>query len=176
LVVKIVLLGDGGVGKTALRLRYMGVGFQSSYLATIGADFAFKEISFHDQPAKLQIWDLAGQQHYTKIRKNYYFGAHAVVLVFDVTRLESYHSLETWIQEIKANIKADVPIVLVGNKIDLRAEIKNHLVIEDGHKAKDKFQKDNTAKVFYIETSAKTGENVENTFMAILEELDSMYS
>ena len=153
----------------------MGVGFQSSYLATIGADFAFKEFNYEDKIVKVQIWDLAGQQHYSKIRKNYYFGSHAVVLVYDVTRIDSYQSLDKWLSEIKKNIDRPVPIVLIGNKIDLRDEIKDHLTEEDGFKARDNLQNDNNAKVSYIETSAKTGENVEEAFKTIINELMKMY-
>ena len=172
---KIVLLGDGGVGKTALRLQYMGVGFQSSYLATIGADFAFKEIEYEDKILKVQIWDLAGQPRYGAVRKNYYFGAHAAILVFDVTRLESYQSLDNWLEEIKKHVERPVPIILIGNKIDLRAEIKDHLTEKDGQKARENIQANNSANVLYIETSAKTGEKVNDAFTLIVDELMKMY-
>lgn len=171
-----LLLGDGGVGKTALRLRYMGFGFQSSYLSTIGADFALKEVDFKGQLTKMQIWDLAGQQHYQKIRKNYYIGTHAVILVYDVTRQESFQSLTTWIKEIKANIDRDVPIILVGNKTDLRDEIPTSVSTKEGFEARDSLSELNKSSVQYIETSAKTGDNVEQAFKMIIDELLSMYA
>ena len=126
MVIKIVLLGDGAVGKTALRLRFMGHGFQSSYLSTIGADFALKEVrtahpkTKEEITTKLQIWDLAGKQHYSNIRSNYYIGAHGAFIVYDVSRRSSFDNISNWIVELKKNIGNKIPIFIIANKIDLR--------------------------------------------------------
>jgi GTPase SAR1 family protein len=90
---KICLLGDGGVGKTSLRERFLGKGFQSGYILTIGADFAVQDLNIDGQQYKFQIWDLAGQQRFSAVRALYYKGSHGAILVFDNTRPESLYNL-----------------------------------------------------------------------------------
>ena len=178
--IKVVLLGDGGVGKTALRLRYMGIGFQTSYLSTIGADFALKEVkAIHplkntETNVKLQIWDLAGQQHYSKIRGNYYFGTNGALIVFDVSRRSSFDNIGNWIAELKKNVQNSVPIIIIANKIDLRDTTNNPNYIhrEEGERIANKIMKEyDIEKVFYLETSAKLGEGVQQAFLKITTEL-----
>jgi len=183
MVIKVLLLGDGAVGKTALRLRYMGHGFQSSYLSTIGADFALKEvktthpISKNDVTVKLQIWDLAGQQHYTKIRSNYYIGTHGAFIVFDVSRRASFENLTNWISELKKNVSSAIPIVIIANKIDLRDSSSNPNFIhtEEGERIKNKILQEFEFKVYYVETSAKSGEGVQEAFSTLINELIENY-
>lgn len=179
-LIKIVLLGDGGVGKTSLRLRYMGLGFQTSYLSTIGADFALKEVkTIHpvkktEVMAKLQIWDLAGQHHYSKIRDNYYFGTQGAFIVFDVSRRQSFENIGNWITELKKNVKESIPIIIIANKIDLRDTPNNSNFIhtEEGERFKNKIKVDyDLERLFYIETSAKLGEGVQEAFSKIIDEL-----
>ena len=179
LIGKICLLGEGAVGKTAIRERYLSKKFTSNYLMTVGADFAVKELSveYNGQvyQMKFQIWDLAGQPRFNSVREIYYKGAVGGLLVFDVTRPESFESLNGWLTEFfKNNDKGHVPIIVIGNKIDLRDQYANALPPESGMQFVENIKKVYPdIKAQYIETSAKTGENIEKAFnnlaLAILE-------
>ena len=170
------MLGDGGVGKTALRLRFMGHGFQSSYLSTIGADFALKEVILENKESiKMQIWDLAGQVHYSKIRTNYYIGAHGAFIVYDVVRPDSFENITNWILEVKKNLNKPIPIVLIANKIDLRNQFDQAVSKNDGQKLKEKLEKEYENKVYYVETSAFTGAGVDEAFHLLVKELSANY-
>ncbi|MFX1513985.1 MAG: Rab family GTPase [Promethearchaeota archaeon] len=123
LLMKICLLGDGAVGKTSLRERYLGKGFKSGYTMTIGADFAVKESNVDGNEIKFQIWDLAGQPRFSSVRELYYKGSVGGLLVYDCTRPESYQNLDGWIEELwKNNGRGKLPLVLIANKVDLREE------------------------------------------------------
>ena len=179
ITIKAVLIGDGGVGKTSLRERYLGRGFSANYMMTIGADFALKQVKIKNgdkfQVINVQIWDLAGQVHFSKVRTLYYKGLKGLLAVFDVTRDTSYTNLLNWVNEIKSVVDdtSKIPIVLIGNKIDLRIEGESsHISTELGVKMADQFSdllSDGRLPVTYIETSAKTGENVENAFNKLVE-------
>ena len=125
-ILKITLLGDGAVGKTSIRNRYMGRGFKESHLMTIGADFAAvdKTVKYNDKDyhVTFQIWDLAGQARFTEVRQRFYFGSLGGLLLFDITRPESFSNIPNWLNEIWKNSGTGaVPIVLIGNKSDLRS-------------------------------------------------------
>lgn len=183
MVIKVVLLGDGAVGKTALRLQYMGHGFQSSYLSTIGADFALKEVKTNhpktnqEVSVKLQIWDLAGQQHYSKIRSNYYIGTHGAFIVYDVSRRSSFDNISNWIEELQKNVNQKVPIVIIANKIDLRNGLSNQNFIhpDEGDRIVESIKSKFGSPVKYIETSAKSGEGVAEAFTTLINELILQY-
>ncbi|MFW9916268.1 MAG: GTP-binding protein [Candidatus Thorarchaeota archaeon] len=192
-LMKIVLLGDGAVGKTALRARFLGQGFDfANYSVTIGADFVIREQSIRnpapsslDEPetmVKFQIWDIAGQPRFSELRKLYYRGALGGLLLFDVSRRSSTESLRNWTTEFFAhNGRGPMPIILVGNKIDLRQELPDALTTEDGETLAAELRdlpelQNSTAFVKYLETSARTGENVEQAFQLLGETiLDSMH-
>lgn len=176
MVLKIVLLGDGTVGKTTIRLRYLGYGFQANYLQTIGADFALKDITINDQTFKIQIWDLAGQVSFDKIRINYLQGCHSAFIVYDVSNPDSYQSVQVWYEELASGLPEKLPIVIIGNKIDLRKENKDILSELEGYKMAERLARRNgNMPVFYIETSAKTGENINKAFSILTEELKKIY-
>ncbi|KAA8494526.1 Ras-related protein Rab7 [Porphyridium purpureum] len=122
-LLKIVILGDSGVGKTSLMERYVNQRFSQQYKATIGADFLSKDIELEDRMANLQIWDTAGQERYQSLGSAFYRGSDACVLVYDVTDLRSFESLETWREEFlayAANRDPETfPLVVLGNKIDI---------------------------------------------------------
>ncbi|MHA1169346.1 MAG: Rab family GTPase [Candidatus Hodarchaeales archaeon] len=170
---KLVLCGDGAVGKTALRERFLGRGFSSSYLQTIGADFAStdKEIQVPGvgtKKVKYQIWDLAGQQEFSAVRNSYYEGCFGALMVFDITRPNSFENIPVWINELWSNSeRGNVPVVLLGNKADLKDKFPEHVTQAaidayvtklNAEVAKYKFT------VPYLETSALTGKNVEEAF------------
>lgn len=179
ITIKAVLIGDGGVGKTSLRERYLGRGFSAQYMMTIGADFALKPVKIltndREQTINVQIWDLAGQVHFSKVRTLYYKGLKGLLAVFDVTRDSSYTNLLNWVNEIKTVIDdtSKIPVILIGNKIDLRIEGEpSHISPELGRKMAGQFCEllsDGKLEVKYIETSAKTGENVEAAFNKLVE-------
>ena len=172
---KIVLAGDGGVGKTALRERYLGRGFQSKYMMTIGADFALKEAAVDTRSIKFQIWDLAGQQRFNAVRSVYYLGCLGALLMFDVTRKESFEACANWIKEIWTNNgKGVIPVVLLGNKADLRDQHPDSISAEMAKRYTVKLSEQTKAHGFdihYMDTSAKTGLNVAQSF----EELGRVY-
>ncbi|MFX0113800.1 MAG: GTP-binding protein [Candidatus Hodarchaeota archaeon] len=170
LVCKITLLGDGAVGKTALRDRFLGKEFKGTYTMTIGADFASKQLMLDGQELKFQIWDLAGQPRFKAVREAYYRGAVGALLVFDVVRPPSFENTPTWIMEAwKHNGKGRIPIVVLGNKIDLRPTQPEPLQIQTKQGVAlaselTKMTRHYGFDVHFLETSALTGENVEEAF------------
>lgn len=168
-IFKIALLGEGGVGKTALRYNYLGQGFKSNYSMTVGADFAAKSVDLDGQPITAQIWDLAGQERFSTVRSLYYKGALGALLVFDITRPETYDTLPNWLEELmRNNDNQIVPFLLIGNKGDLRGQFPGE-VHPDSALAYAKALGDWSGyEVPYVETSAKTGDNVDHAFKTLL--------
>lgn len=168
---KVVLLGDGAVGKTSLRERYLGKNLSSNYLMTIGADFAVKTAVVDGKSVRFQIWDLAGQKHFVHVRSLYYRGALGGLLVYDVTRMTSYQNIKTWVREFYENNEHHhVPLVLLGNKIDLRDKYPEAIPPEMGKKLASELTKHIDLPgitVPYFETSAKDGINVDEAFEAL---------
>ena len=165
---KIALLGDGAVGKTALRNRFMGKDFAADYLMTIGADFASKAVKLDGKTVKFQIWDLAGQPRFEAVRELYYRGAVGGLLVYDVTRYSSFENTPRWVTELwQNNGKGKVPIVVLGNKIDLREALPDSVIPGQGNALAHELSKicaESGFEVQYLETSAKTGVNVDRAF------------
>jgi small GTP-binding protein len=155
---KIVLAGDEGVGKTSLINRFVKGYFTGDYKATIGVNIYTKQLFVDNHEANLQIWDVAGQTSFRQFRQRFFSGTRGAFLVFDLTLPESLDNLHTsWIEDLQ-NIAGEIPLVLIGNKVDLREsvavshqKVKNFLI-----------QHSNVGEHFI--TSALTGENVENAF------------
>ena len=166
LMYKVVLLGDGAVGKTSIRRNFLGKGFISSHLATIGVDFAQKYVSINNHTVRLVIWDLAGQTGFERVRKHYYQGCSALVLVYSVVNRESYDNLTWWLVEAFKYNQTIPPTAILANKIDIRsAEINDHEVsTEDGLRFKDMFVNRLEVPAVFLETSAKTGDNIQEAF------------
>merc|ERR1719158_1534615 len=153
---KLLLIGDSGVGKSCLLLRFADDTYTESYISTIGVDFKIKTIKDEGKTIKLQIWDTAGQERFRTITSSYYRGAHGIIVVFDTTDLESFNNVKQWLQEIDRYAAEGVNKLLVGNKADLASQRK-----VDYNAAQDFAQE---YGLTYIETSAKVGQNVEQTF------------
>lgn len=155
-VFKIIAVGSGGVGKTSLIRRFAHNKFEESYLYTLGVDFTTKLIELGKYRIKLVCVDTAGQENYSKLRPNYYLGGNGALIVFDVTDMKSFEDVSQWLNELKQFI-GDIPIVLVGNKIDRESE---RLI--------PKKEMGNTAKSYDMissyETSAKLGIGVDDIF------------
>ncbi|MFQ5977881.1 MAG: GTP-binding protein [Candidatus Heimdallarchaeota archaeon] len=168
---KITLLGDAAVGKTALRNRFMGKSFNTRYMITTGAAIASKMVNIGEEEIKFQVWDLAGQPRYEAVRGMYYRGARGAVIVFDITRRETLESCSSWMQELWNNSgKGKVPLIILGNKLDLRDGCPEGVPPEVGEalaKAASEDYSDNGISVSYLETSAKTGLNVDRAFFLL---------
>ncbi|MFW9855237.1 MAG: Rab family GTPase [Candidatus Thorarchaeota archaeon] len=163
---KICLLGDGGVGKTSLRERFLGKGFQSGYILTIGADFAVQDLNIDGQQYKFQIWDLAGQQRFSAVRALYYKGSHGAILVFDSSRPESLYNLANWKRELFTNVGREIPYILLGNKADLPNAIDNGALDQFIQTSQEEIS-DIPFEINYLDTSAKTGLNVTEAFQSL---------
>ncbi len=164
-ILKIPLLGDMAVGKTSLRKKYLGEGFNTKYMVTIGADFSVKSVLIDDREVRLQIWDLAGQQQFATVRSLYYNGSSGAILVYDVTNPHSYENIPLWTKELlQNNDNKKIPLMLIGNKIDLRDTVRTTTVSkEEGEQLAEKLRKEFNI-VYFFETSAKTGEGVNEAF------------
>ena len=162
---KILLIGDSSVGKTCLISKYAIGVFNEDYISTIGFDSRQKEEIINNEKVLVKIFDTAGQERFKSITANYLRNAEGVILVYDLTSTESFENLKFWIESIKNNLGNDepIPIIIIGNKIDLEdARQINKSVAE-------KFAKDNNYK--YFETSAKTGEGVDDAFREIVKQI-----
>lgn len=118
-VLKVIIIGDSGVGKTNILTRYCEGIFKESYVATIGVDFKIKLIQHGDKKVKLQIWDTAGQERFKNITQTYYKGAAGIILVYAINNIESFRNLNSWIRQIENTSNEDSTIILLGAKSDL---------------------------------------------------------
>jgi small GTP-binding protein len=160
-IYKICVVGDGGVGKTSMVLRYTENSFKENYIMTIGSNFSTKTVDLPEFPQyniKLQIWDLAGQKHFSFVRPPFYRGATGIVYVFDLTRRSSFANLPAWKTEVE-KVVAGRPSILVGNKLDLADEGNREVALQDGESLKNEIE-----ALAYHETSAKEGLKVEDVF------------
>ena len=167
-IYKICVVGDGGVGKTSMVLRYCENTFKDNYIMTIGSNFSTKTVELPNYPqfqVKLQIWDLAGQKHFSFVRPPFYRGATGIVYVFDLTRRSSFANLNEWKSEVE-KVVGQKPSLLVGNKIDIAVDGKREVSSQDG----ESFKSEISAKK-YFETSAKQGDSVEEVFKLLTLEI-----
>lgn len=163
---KICLIGDGFVGKTSIRRTFMGKVFKRSYIATLGVDFAQKAIMLKKKPVYLIIWDIAGQPLFQGLRRRYYEGASGLALAYSVVNRESFDNASKWLVEAHGFMGRLPPLVIIGNKIDLRpshseAEIVSY---KEGQAFAKRFGEELNTPSIFIETSALTGENINDAF------------
>lgn len=163
-LLKVIILGDSGVGKTSLMNQYVNKKFNNQYKATIGADFLTKEVMIDDRLVTMQIWDTAGQERFQSLGVAFYRGADCCVLCYDVTTPQSFKNLESWRDEflIQASPRdpENFPFVVIGNKVDL-ADSR----AVNARRATQWCQEKNN--IPYFETSAKEAINVEQAFQTI---------
>ena len=163
---QLLIIGDSTVGKTSILSRFANGTFNSNYLATVGLDNFTKDETIDDKNVRIKIWDTAGQERYKALTKGFFRNAEGIMIVYDVTNQESFENLKNWIQSIKDNMGNDflerIPVVIIGNKIDSdEREIKT----EDA----ESFCKQQNYP--YFETSAKTGENIDNTIRFLVKKV-----
>jgi len=165
-VFKIAVVGDYAVGKTSLISRFIQRKFLKEYKPTLGVNLILKELEItqDDKPilCNLVLWDIAGQERYASVRKLYYKGCSAAMLVYDVTRMDTFNSLETtWVKDYMENTNGERIFVIVGNKADL--EDIRKVSTQDGEDLKDRI-----GAVQFLETSAKDGTNVDDAFLNLV--------
>ncbi|XP_071912635.1 ras-related protein Rab7-like isoform X1 [Coffea arabica] len=165
-LLKIIVIGDSGVGKTSLMNQYVHKKFTHQYKATIGADFSTKEIQIDDKLVTLQIWDTAGQERFHSLGAAFYRGADCCVLVFDVNLLRSFETLQNWHAEFLKQADPvnpeSFPFVLIGNKVDVnygRSQAVPEMTVKDWCASR--------GNIPYYETSAKEDYNVDHAFTSI---------
>ncbi|CAH0487687.1 unnamed protein product [Peronospora farinosa] len=166
-LLKVIILGDSGVGKTSLMNQYVNEKFSSQYKATIGADFLTKEIMLDDKLVTMQIWDTAGQERFQSLGVAFYRGADACVLVYDITNPKSFEKLDTWRDEFLAQAgprDSDAfPFIVLGNKVDKESERR-----VPKEKAHEWCRGKNVQQpIQHYETSAKEATSVEEAFQTI---------
>ena len=166
---KILILGDSTVGKTCFLTRYADNTFQENQMATLGVDYKLKNIKMEDgNTVKLQIWDTAGQDRFHSLTRNYFKGAHGIILLYDITTQSSFDNVSKWIKQIKEDASEKVVIILVGNKIDL--EHKRAIPTEEGEKIAEEF-----GLIFFF-CSAKTGKNINEAFNELIKKTVANFS
>ncbi|MHA2283843.1 MAG: GTP-binding protein [Promethearchaeota archaeon] len=165
---KLILGGEGGVGKTSMVHRFVENSFQADYKSTIGTSIMKKECEFEGLESKVRfvMWDLAGQAQFKRVRQSYLSNAEAGILVYDVTRKETFDNVESWYKEIKS-VSPTISLILVSNKIDLTED--RIVSTEEGEEIAKKLD------LSYIETSAKTGENINDAFKMLALQMIKKY-
>ena len=155
-LLKYVIVGDASVGKSNLLLRYTHGEFREEYQLTIGVEFGSNNLVINNNIYRIQIWDTAGQENFRSITRSYYKNSACALIVYDITRRLSFESLSDWIEDCKNSSPKTVVMVLVGNKCDLAQN--REVNEEEGREFAEKHG------MLFFETSAKTGQNVEEVF------------
>ncbi|MHA2391938.1 MAG: Rab family GTPase [Promethearchaeota archaeon] len=165
-VFKITVLGEAAVGKTSLLNRFCEGTFQEDYKPTLGANIIRKDVNIEENTnVRLIMWDLAGQEKYNVIRSMYFQGCEGALLVYDITRYNTFESVKSrWLRDFKKFIKKEGVYVLIGNKTDL---IDDRVVPTE----KGKNLAENIKASHFIETSAKLGENIEEAFLLLVKQI-----
>jgi len=162
-LIKLLLIGDSGVGKSCLLLRFSDDSFTPSFITTIGIDFKIRTIELEGKRIKLQIWDTAGQERFRTITTAYYRGAMGILLVYDVTDEKSFNNIRNWIRNIEQHATESVNKILIGNKCDM---VEKKVVDSARGKA---LADEYTIK--FLETSAKNSINVEEAFITLAKDI-----
>jgi len=160
---KLLLIGDSGVGKSCLLLRFADDTYTESYISTIGVDFKIRTLQHEGKTIKLQIWDTAGQERFRTITSSYYRGAHGIIVVYDVTDKESFNNVKHWVSEIEKYAADGVNKLLVGNKLDLAS--KKVVSFDEAKELAD------SLNIRLLEASAKNAHNVEEAFNTMAGEI-----
>merc|ERR1719235_1605555 len=158
-LIKLLLIGDSGVGKSCLLCRYSEDIFNNKFITTIGIDFKIRTIELDGKKIKLQIWDTAGQERFRTITQAYYRGAMGILLIYDVTSTKTWSNIRNWVRNIEANAPQTVNKILIGNKCDM-ASMRQVSTAQGEQLAREYDMK-------FYETSARSGMNVQEAFLTL---------
>ena len=166
-LIKLLLIGDSGVGKSCLLIRFADDSFNTSFITTIGIDFKVRTVSLDGRRVKLQIWDTAGKERFKTITTANYRGAMGILLVYDVTQERTFGSIDNWLKAIEQHASASVNKLLIGNKADTAGPLVEKRAVERqrGQALADKH------KMSFFETSAKESSNVDQAFLSIARDI-----
>jgi small GTP-binding protein len=163
---KIAVIGDVGVGKTSLINQFISRKFEKDYISTIGVNILLKDLDLvideTDYLVQLMLWDIGGQEKYTQIRHMFYQGANGTIIVYDITRPASFLIVPDFLQDLEEFLQRKIPLIILGNKLDLKN--MRRVEKENGEKLME-----TTGAIAFFESSAKTGENVEQIFEIMAE-------
>ncbi len=163
---KVIVIGPAAVGKSSLIRRFIEDKFTLTYKFTIGVDFSTKIIEYAPgKKARATIWDIGGQDRFKTLRRNFYEGTHGAIVVFDLSRAQTFSKMKEWVSDMNQLLEEKVPLVILGNKVDLIPEIGDVIDKEEPKLYADKM--DST----YIETSAKSGENIQKAFVELTKKI-----
>ncbi len=161
--IKIMTLGNSEVGKSCFIFRYTKNSFEDNKLSTFGIDLVTKIIALNNKKYQIALFDTAGQERYKSISLNTVKNADGIILMYDITNQISYDSISEWMEKISENLESDIPIILIGNKCDLNEE--RIISKEEGKELSNKYQ------LSFFETSNKTGENVEEAVLDLINKI-----
>ncbi|MFW9902372.1 MAG: Rab family GTPase [Candidatus Thorarchaeota archaeon] len=163
---KLIVIGPGAVGKSSLIRRFVENKFSLHYKFTIGVDFMTKTVEFEPgKSAKLTLWDIGGQERFKVLRRSFYEGTNGALVVFDLSRANTFIKMKEWLSDARQSIENDFPVIIIGNKSDLIPEIGE--IIDRN----DPLQYAKAENSIYIETSAKTGDNVDKAFIDLTQKM-----
>ena len=168
MMVKVILIGDSGVGKTNIMSKFLKNQFMEESKATIGVEFGSKLFNHEGHKIKAQIWDTAGQEKYKAITGAYYKGSKGALVVYDITQKKTFENIEKWVNDLKAAGDPKITIILIGNKNDL-----------DDKRQVSKDQGEEKARSFgcaFLETSAYSGDNIDKAFNLMVKEIYEKFS
>ncbi|XP_064595726.1 ras-related protein Rab-8A-like [Liolophura sinensis] len=162
-LIKLLLIGDSGVGKTCILCRFADDSYNSTYITTIGIDFKVKTIELDGKRIKLQIWDTAGQERFRTITTAYYRGAMGILLVYDITSEKSFDDIKEWMANIEEHAADGVEKMILGNKCDM--DEKRKIARERGTRLAINYG------VKFTETSAKNNVNIDEAFTMLTKDI-----
>ena len=162
---KYIIIGDPSVGKSNLLMKFANNKFTEDYEATIGVEFGVKNLQIDNKIYRIQIWDTAGQENFRSITRAYYKNCVCAMVVYDITKRTSFNNVQNWLQDVITQSPKTVLIILIGNKIDL--EDKREVIFDEGNEFAIKHG------IMFMETSAKTGEGVEEAFRKSVQEIEN---
>ena len=167
MMAKIIIIGDSSVGKTNIMSKYLKNEFHEDSKATVGVEFGSKLFTINGHNIKAQIWDTAGQEKYKAITGAYYKGSKGAFVVYDITRKETFESIDKWINDLKSTGDPKMNIILIGNKCDL--DEKREVLKEQGE------EKSRAFECAFLETSALSGDNIDKGFEMMISEIFKKY-
>ncbi len=162
-LLKYIIIGDSGVGKSNILLRYTRDKFNEEFQSTIGVEFGVKNLQIEDKIYRVQIWDTAGQENFRSITRAYYKNSVCACVVYDITSKNSFENIKSWIEDCRKQCPKTILLVLIGNKVDLENE--REVSYEEGDDFAKKYE------MFFFETSAKTGINIDEVFIKTTNEI-----